>query len=234
MTRPVPVFTLCVAVAFGLLTTAGCTSTVQGAAVKPSSSVPVDDVPALEEADLEGLMLSNRALNKISGVELESFYSSEKMNDNGDLVSDMDCLGAIYPGENTVYDGTDWTAIRDELLLEASGEDDGRLVEQTLVLFDTSDQAVEFFEASKDAWHECAQIKDLEVEDGSWVPDEVQDVDERTISLKAAVSGSLEGTCQHALGVVSNLIVEGFSCDVDDHDDAQKVASQILEDAAER
>jgi hypothetical protein len=196
--------------------------------------VPADNVPALEDADLEGLMLSNSALNKISGVELESFYSAEEMNDNADLVTDKDCLGAIYPGEKAVYDNTDWTAIRDELLLEASGEEDGRLVEQTLVLFDTSDEAVEFFEASKDTWRKCAQIKDIEVEDGAWVPDQVQDVDERTMSLKAAVSGSLEGTCQHAMGVVSNLIVEGFSCDADDHDDAQKVASQILEDAAEQ
>lgn len=233
MTRPVSVFALSLAVAFGVLTT-GCTSTVQGAAVKPSSSVPADDVPALEESALESLLLSNSALNKIAGVELESLYSAEEMNDNADLVTDADCLGAIYPGEDAVYDGTDWTAVRDELLLEASGEDDGRLVEQTLVLFDSADEAVEFFDASKDKWNECAQIKDIEVENGPWVPEEVQDIDERTISLKAKVSGSLEGICQHAMGVVSNLIVEGFSCDVDDHDDAQKITTQLLEDAAEQ
>lgn len=226
-------FALSVAIAFGVLAT-GCTSTVQGAAVKPSSSVPADDVPALEESSLEGLLLSNSALNKIADVELESLYSAEEMNDNADLVSDGDCLGAIYPGEDAVYDGTNWTAIRDELLLEASGEDNGRLVEQTLVLFDSSDDAVEFFDASKDTWNECAQIKDIEVENGPWVPEEVQDVDERTISLKAKVSGSLEGICQHAMGVVSNLIVEGFSCDVDDHDDAQKITAQLLKDAAEQ
>jgi hypothetical protein len=233
MTRPVSVLALCLAVAFGVLTT-GCTSTVQGAAVKPDSSVPADDVPALEESALESLLLSNNALNKIAGVDLESLYSAEEMNDNADLVSDADCLGAIYPGEDAVYDGTDWTAVRDELLLEASGEDDGRLVEQTLVLFDSADEAVGFFDASKDKWSECAQVKDIEVENGPWVPEEVQDVDERTISLRAKVSGSLEGICQHAMGVVSNLIVEGFSCDVEDHDDAQKITTQLLEDAAEQ
>ena len=126
------------AVAFGVLTT-GCTSTVQGAAVKPHSSVPADDVPPLEESALDGLLLSNSALDKISGVELESLYSAEEMNDNADLVSDVDCLGAIYPGEDAVYDGSDWTAVRDELLLEAGADDDGRLVEQTLVLFDSAD-----------------------------------------------------------------------------------------------
>jgi len=36
------------------------------------------------------------------------------------------------------------------------------------------------------------------------------------------------------MGVVSNLVVEGFSCDVNDHDDAQKIASQLLENAAEK
>jgi hypothetical protein len=230
MTRRLPVFTLCVAVAFGTLT--GCTSTVRGEAVKPPASVPSDDVPPLEASALDGLMLSNSALDKISGVELESFYDSEEMNDNADLVSDLDCLGAIYPGEDAVYDGGNWSAIRDELLLESS-EGDGRLVEQTLVLFDSSDDAVEFFETSKATWQGCAQIKDIEVENGAWKPDEVKDVDERSISLKAEVTGTLEGTCQHAMGVVSNLIVEGFSCDVNDHDDAQKIASQLLENAAE-
>ncbi len=233
MTRPVSVFALCVAVAFGVLTT-GCTSTVQGEAVKSRSSVPTDDVQALEESALDGLLLSNSDLEKITGVEVESLYSAEEMNDNADLVSDLDCLGAIYPGEDAVYDKTDWTAIRDELLLEASGEDDGRLVEQTLVLFDTADHAVEFFDSSKEKWSECAKVKDIEVEDGPWVPDKVVDVNERTISLKAEVSGTLSGICQHAMGVVSNLIVEGFSCDVDDNDDAQKITTQLLEDAADQ
>lgn len=226
-------FAICVAFVFGVLTT-GCTSVVQGAAVKPSSAVPADDVPPLEESALDDLLLSSSALNKISGVELESLYDADEMNDNADLVSDIDCLGAIYPGEDAVYDDTDWTAVRDELLLEAAADDDGRLVEQTLVLFDTPAEAVDFFEASKAQWEECAQIKDIEVENGAWIPDEVQNVDERSIALKAEVDGTLAGTCQHAMGVVSNLIVEGFSCDADDHDDAQKITSQLLEDAAEQ
>jgi hypothetical protein len=233
MTRPVWVFALCIAVAFAVLTT-GCTSTVQGAAVKPNSSVPSDDVPPLEESALDGLMLTGGALDKISGVELESLYDAEEMNDNADVVSDVECLGAIYPGEDAVYDGSEWTAVRDELLLEAGADDDGRLVEQTLVLFDTPDAAVEFFEASAATWRECAQAKDIEVDSGAWIPGEVQDVDERSISLRAEVSGSLEGICQHAMGVVSNLIVEGFSCDVNDHDDAQKIAAQLLDAAAEQ
>lgn len=226
-------FALSVAVVFGVLTT-GCTSVVQGSAVKPSSAVPSDDVQPLEESALDDLMLGSAALDKISGVELESLYDAEEMNDNSDLVSDIDCLGAIYPGEDAVYDGTDWTAVRDELLLEAGADDDGRLVEQTLVLYDTPEEAVEFFEASKAQWRECAQNKDIEVENGAWVPDEVQEIDERSIALKAQVDGTLSGICQHAIGVVSNLIVEGFSCDVNDHDDAQKITSQLLEDAAEQ
>jgi hypothetical protein len=217
MTRPVSVLALCVAVALGVLTTC-CTSTVAGEAVKSSSSVPTDDVPTLEESTLDGLMLSNSDLQKITGVEVEELYSAEEMNDNADLVSDLDCLGAIYPGEDAVYDDTDWTAIRDELLLEASN----------------ADQAVEFFESSREKWRECAKVKDIEVEDGPWVPDKVVDVNERTISLKAKVSGTLSGICGHAMGVVSNLIVEGFSCDVDDNDDAQTITTQLLKDAAEQ
>ena len=85
------------------------------------------------------------------------------------------------------------------------------------------------------AWRKCAKTKDITVEGGLWVPDDVQNVSERMISLKAEVSGTLEGICQHALGVVSNLIVEGFPCDVaPDNDDAQEIAKQILEGAADQ
>jgi hypothetical protein len=233
MTRHLPVLALCVAVTFGALTT-GCTSTVHGAAVKAMGSVPADDVPLLDESSLTDLLLSNNELDKIAGMELESFYEAEEMNDNADLVSDADCLGAIYPGEDAVYGDTDWTAVRDELLLEANEGDDSHLVEQTIVLFDSRDAAVEFFEMSKDTWNDCAKSTDITVEEGGWAPDEVQQVNERLISQKAEVSGTLEGICQHAMGTVSNVIVEGYSCDSDDHDDAQEIAGQILEDAADQ
>jgi hypothetical protein len=232
MTRLVPVLALCVAVTFGVLTT-GCTSTVQGAAVRAKGSVPADNVPPIAESDLADLLLSNVDLNKIAGAEMESFYSAEEMNDNADLVSDADCLGAVYPGEEAVYGDTDWSAVRDELLLEAGALGDAHLVEQTVVRFDSRDDAVDFFDMSKDAWTECAKNNDITVEDGGWAPDEVQQVNERLISQKAEVSGTLDGICQHAMGVVSNVIVEGYSCDSDDHDDAQQIASQILENAAE-
>ncbi len=224
---------LCVAITFGVLTT-GCSSTVQGAAVKAASSVPADGVPSLDESALDDLLLSNGELNKIAGVDLESFYTAEEMNDNADVVSDADCLGAIYPGENAVYDGTHWSAVRDELLLESGSGDDSRLVEQTLVLYGSRDDAVEFFDKSKDVWHECSQAKDITVDDGPWEPDDVQETSDRQITLKAKVSGSLSGTCSHSLGVVSNLIVEGFSCDAADHDDAETIATRILKNAADQ
>jgi PknH-like extracellular domain len=232
MTRLVPALALCVAVTFGALTT-GCTSTVQGAAVKAKGSVPADNVPPIEESDLADLLLSNGDLNKIAGVEMESFYSAEEMNDNADLISDVDCVGAVYPGEDAVYGDTKWSAVRDELLLEADAPDDAHLVEQTVVRFDTRDQAVDFFDMSRDVWKECAKKEDITVNDGGWAPDEVQQVNERLISQKAEVSGTLNGICQHAMGVVSNVIVEGYSCDADDHDDAEQIASQILENAAD-
>jgi hypothetical protein len=232
MTRLGPVFAVFAAVMVATLT-AGCTSTVQGAAVKAKGSVPADNVPAIEESDLEGLLLSNRDLNKIAGVDMESFYSAEEMNDNADLVSDADCLGAVYPGEDAVYGDSDWSAVRDELLLEADAPDDAHLVEQTVVRFDNRDDAVEFFDMSRDVWKECAKKKDITVEDGGWDPEPVQEVNERLISQKAEVSGTLNGICQHAMGVVANVIVEGYSCDTDDHDDAEQIASQILENATE-
>jgi PknH-like protein len=233
MNRLVPAVALCMAVTFGVVTT-GCTSTVQGEAVKRAGSVPADDVPPLEEYALEDLMLSNGALNKIADSEMESFYTSDELNENADLVSDVDCLGAIYPGESAVYDDSGWTAVRDELLIDSANEDDSHVIEQTVVLFDSSDEAVEFFEKSKDVWNECATAEDVTVEDGPWTPDPVEDVSERMIAQKAELNGTIKGHCQHALGVVSNLIVEGFSCAPSDNEEGQQIATQIMKDAADQ
>lgn len=230
MTRRVHVLALCVVVAFGAVTT-GCTSTVQGAPVKAQESAPTD-VPLLDERDLDGLLLSNSDLNDIAGVELESFYSTQEMNDNADLISDPTCVGAVYPGEEAAYADSGWSAVRDELLLEQGAGDDGHLIEQTMVLFDSAGDANAFFDMSKDVWRSCADSEDITVDGDPWTPEQVQQVDDRLIALKAQVSGSITGTCQHAIGVVSNLIVEGFSCDAADNDDAQTIASRILEDAA--
>jgi PknH-like protein len=233
MGRRAPVFAVCVAITLGALTT-GCTSTVNGAAVKPKSSVPADDVPLIEESALDGLMLSNSELNMVAGVDLESFYSSEEMNDNADLVSDEDCLGAVYPGEEVAYHGSGWSAVRDELLLEQGSVDDSRVVEQTLVLFDTRNAAVEFFDKSNDLWHECAKADDVSVEEGPWVPSDVQNASERLITMDAELSGTISGICQHAIGVVSNLVVEGFACDPAGNDNAETIANKILDNAADQ
>ncbi|MGH3675989.1 MAG: sensor domain-containing protein, partial [Mycobacterium sp.] len=128
---------------------------------------------------------------------------------------------------------SDWTAARDELLIDAAGEDDSHIIEQTVVLFDTAEAAVEFFEQSRDIWRDCAESTDTLVEDSPWDADDVQQVSDRMITQSANVGGTFEGVCQHALGVVSNVIVEGFSCDDDANDDAETIARQILENAAE-
>jgi hypothetical protein len=233
MTRRASSFAVCLAITLGVLAT-GCTSTVDGAAVKPKSSVPTDNVPLLDESALDDLMLSNSELNKVAGIELESFYTLDEMNDNADLVSDKDCLGAVYPGEELAYHGSGWSAVRDELLLEAGSVDESRVVEQTLVLFDTRSAAVEFFDKSKDVWHECAKSDDVTVEEGPWVPAAVENASERLITMDAELSGTITGTCQHALGVVSNLVVEGFACDPSGTDNAQTIANKILDAAADQ
>jgi hypothetical protein len=231
MARLLPTLALCAVVTLGAMT-AGCTSTVEGSAVKPKSSA-ADEVPPLGDLDLDGLMLSTGELESMTGNAWESFYASDELNENADLVSNPDCLGAVYPGESEAYADTAWTATRDELFIDPDGQDDSHIVEQTLVLFDTADEAVEFFEQSRDIWGDCAKSTDTLVEDEPWDADDVQQVGDTMITQSAEVGGTLEGTCQRALGVVSNLIAEGYSCDTVANDEAQQIVTRIMEAAAE-
>lgn len=210
--------------------TAGCVQTTGGMAVKPPGPEPAD-VPLLTESALDRLVLSNQDLNNIIGTEMVPFSSSDSLNDNADLVSEPDCLGAVYPAEMQVYDGTGWTAVRDELFLESGSPDDSHFVEQALVLLDTAETATDLFERSRDQWRDCVRTSRVViVDDSEWKPADVREVSDQLITQDADVYG--DDTCQHALGVVSNLIVESLSCDVSANDDAEQIVTHIL-DAAE-
>ena len=158
----------------------GCTSTVSGHAMRDRNATPLD-VPPLKASQLAGVMLDIDELNSILGsADMQVISEMDEMSDNSRSVSDPDCLGVIYGAEEKVYDGSDWTAVRDQVAREP-GDDKEHWVEQTVVLYPEADNAQKFFDDSKSTWKQCGgfsvavddsedsyiwQVNDLETKDG--------------------------------------------------------------------
>ena len=213
----------------------GCVSTVPGTAVRPHNAAPVN-VPPMTDAKLDGVLLSIGELNGIMGsTQMKVTSKLDEMTDHSGKVSDPDCLGAIYGAEEPVYAGSGWTALRDQIAREP-GEDNEHWVEQTAVLYPTAEKAQKFLDESKSAWQGCAGYS-VSVDDNDatylWQIDSLTTED--TVITQMTAQEDAEGWgCQHAMSVVSNVIVEAWACGYSIKDEAATIATEMVAKAAKK
>ncbi len=218
------------------LLSAGCTSTVTGSALRDPAVAPTN-VPPLNEAALDDVLLSIDHLAGIVGApELESLTELDQMSDNSGAVSDPDCLGAIFGAEETVYDGSDWTAVRDQVA-DDPNQDGQHWVEQTAVLYTSEAQARQFFDDAATSWGDCANFSVSVADSETSYIWRVEDLDARddVIAQVTTQEESNGWQCQHALAVVSNLTAETWACSFDAADganEAVEIAEAMVANAA--
>jgi PknH-like extracellular domain len=213
----------------------GCVSTVPGTAVRAQNAGPID-VPPLTEAKLDNVLLSIGELNGIMGsTQMKVTSELEEMTDHSADVSDPDCLGAIYGAEEPVYQGSGWTAMRDQVAREP-GENNDHWIEQTAVLYPSAEKAQKFFDESKSSWENCSgysiSVSDIDAT-YLWQIDDVTAED--TVITQTTTQEDAEGwACQHALSVVSNLTVEAWACGYDIKNEATTMADEMVANAAKK
>ncbi|MGD9622489.1 MAG: sensor domain-containing protein [Mycolicibacterium sp.] len=210
-----------------------CVSTVTGTATRQSSGNPVNLAP-LDEADLDDVLLSIGELNGIVGsTQMKVTSELDEMTDHSAEVSDPECLGAIYGAEEPVYEGTGWTAVRDQVARQPHDDND-HWVEQTVVLYPAAKNAQEFFERSSEIWQSCANDA-IVVADGDYLW-ELEDVDvgDTMISQMASQQDADGWACQHALSAVSNVTVEAWACGYRITDEAVQIATAMVENATRK
>jgi hypothetical protein len=223
-----------VAVAMAVMLS-GCTSVVSGHALRDKDAAPLD-VPPLKESQLADVMLGIDELNSILGTsDMEVVSEMEEMSDNSRAVSDPDCLGVIFGAEEKVYDGSDWTAVRDQVVREP-GDDKEHWVEQTVVLYPAAKNAKKLFDDSKSNWEQCGGFSVAVDDDESsyiWQVDDVAAKDS-LISQVTTQEDSGGWECQHALSLVSNVTVETWACAFGIKDEAVEMAQEMVKSAAKK
>ena len=212
----------------------GCTDVVSGSAVRDADAVPLN-VPPLEESQLEDVLLTVDELNSIVGSStMEVVSESDVLADNSLIVSDPDCLGAVYGAEEQVY-GSAWTAVRDQIIREP-GDEKEHWTQQTLALYPAERQAQKFLAESTSEWEQCGGFS-VTVDDGEstylWQIDEADATDD-IITQVVSQEDSDGWECQHALSAVSNVTVETWACAVGVGDEAVEMARRLVSNVAEQ
>ncbi|MFN8088940.1 MAG: sensor domain-containing protein [Mycobacterium sp.] len=213
-----------------------CATTIEGTAVRAGGPAPAD-VPQLSESDLERVLIRASAVNGIMGARgMEVVASSEDLSDNSDVVSDRDCLGAIYGAEKLVYGGSDWIAIRDQVVQEPN-DDNQHWVEQIAVLYPSAAKARNFVEESKAAWQQCAG-KSVDIDNGdvhsTWDLGDFRAEEAKSGLILTQLTEQRHAGgwgCQHALTSVSNVVVEAWACSNSIQDEAAAIVGQMQKNA---
>lgn len=217
------------------LALSGCVSTVSGTAVRNAKTVPTN-VPQLDESDLDKVLLPVDEINDIMGTtDLEVTSDMDDMTDSSDKVSDPDCLGAMFGAEESVYEGSGWTSVRDVVAREPDDDND-HWIEQTVVIYPQAENAERFFGESRSMWQKCAGSSiTVDTEDTSslWEFDDV-DSGDGLITQMATQQDADGWGCQHALAVASNMTAETWVCAYSVADEAGLMAIDIVNNAAEK
>lgn len=208
-----------------------CATTVDGTAVRAQGAGPVN-VPVLKEAKLDDILLTIGEINGILGsTQMKVTSELQEMTDHSADVSDTDCLGAVYGAEDPVYADTGWTAMRDQVAREPADDND-HWIEQTAVLYPAAKNARDFFDRSSSTWQNCANDAiGVGTGDYLWKLDEV-DVGDTMITQMTSQEGADGWACQHALSVVSNVTVETWACGYSITNEAEQLATAMVDNAA--
>jgi PknH-like extracellular domain len=211
--------------AVGLLLV-GCTHTVGGTA-EPGERVGTLDTVLLGVDQVDTIM----AATGLTVVE-----TARRMQTTTSNVSPPNCLGALHNAEDSVYRGSGWTDVRDQVLREPSDKNDdtGHWVEQTAVEFPASGPARAFVNASLSSWSRCSG-KQVTLTSGADVTGwHIGDliITGQTVNQTAMRQGGGGWGCQHGLSAVSAVVVEATACSNNIADEAVTIVDKISANVA--
>jgi hypothetical protein len=195
--------------ALGLsLVLAGCGGAASGA------SVPAKLVP---DSALTGSLLSADELNTIMGTSgMTPHTPVSQMGDHRNLLPNLNCLGVWQVNEAPIYESSHWKSLRQQLVRVPDTDQWNSLVVQSVVSYRTADAAREFFTESTDRWSKCANHNVNIQLNGqalpAWRSGDLTKTDTRLAMPYTRGSGDQTRSCQRALSMAANLILDIQAC----------------------
>lgn len=204
-------------IALALLLT-GCMATAVG---HPAAAPDLGrwQPPPILPQHLADLLLSENDVNTIGHTTAMAVRQPvSRMFHDETVVSNTSCLDIYSPAEATVYQGSNWTAMQGQNLDDTGPRGAQHALIQALVGFRDADSAHRFFSQAKKRWSDCAN-RSLTVTPPGHRPVTFTFGDvhasETTLTATQTQLDSDGFTCQRAMGLANNVIIDILWCGFD-------------------
>ncbi len=169
------------------------------------------------DSALPGLLLSDDELNTIMGTSgMTPHPPVTQMGDHRNLLPNLNCLGVWQVNEASIYESSHWKSVRQQMLRAPDADQWDFLIVESIVSYRTTDGAREFFTESTDRWSKCTNHNVNIQLNGKPLPAWRSGALTKTDTLLAMPytrgGGDQTRSCQHALSVVANLILDIQAC----------------------
>jgi hypothetical protein len=184
-----------------------------------ASQPPASLTPA--QTALQGLLLSADQINTAMGTTVLTVKGTTgAMSNIAAEVPDKACQPIVSPAETQVYEGSGWSTMLGQALQEP-GRTYRHVVAQVVVSFPSAQEAGVFFTASAQSWPACANRRFTVMMMGTNMVHTVGPVSNTNGTL--SVTQNQEGvdlvfSCQRALTVANNIVVDVSACSLNQSD----------------
>jgi PknH-like extracellular domain len=209
------------AVLAATIAVAGCSS---GASTTTHTPKP------LPASALDGLLPSVADVSAVMGTAMTPHKSFSTTSDHRDLLPNLNCLGIWQIGERAIYGPSGFTAIRGQVLRAPDTEIWNSFVMQAVALYPSADAARKFVAASAERWSNCSNHRVNMIATGltqtTFLFGALTKTDtELTMPVNSTGAGGR--SCQRALGVDNNVIVDVAACGLTIGNQASSLVTNI-------
>ena len=169
------------------------------------------------DSALPGSLLSPDELNEIMGTSgMTPHTPVTQMGDHRNLLPNLNCLGLWQVNEAPIYESSHWKSVRQQLVRVPDTDQWDFLVVQSVVSYRTTDAAKEFFTESTDRWSKCTNHNvNIQLNGQTlpgWHSGDLTKTDTQLAMPYTRTSGDQTRSCQRALALVVNLILDIQAC----------------------
>jgi len=187
---------------------------VAGCAQAPAADVPPK--PVVESA-LTGVLLSAEEIGAVMGTkQMTPHFPVDQMGDHRNLLPNLNCLGVWQVDEAPIYDPSDWQQVRQQMFRSPDADNWDSLVVQSVVSYRGVDAARRFFDESANRWANCTNHRvNIRLNDQplpAWLSGDLTATNSRLTMPYVRGSGVQTRSCQRALAVAANVILDIAAC----------------------
>jgi serine/threonine kinase PknH len=193
----------------------------------PAGERPAPGAPA-SPGRLDTILLSAADVAAIMGLpNIEIKDQTQQLRPPSGSLSNLECLGAFEPIEESVYTGSASRAVRGQLL--RTSDSDFR-VQQAAVAFPSAEKAQAFVTTSADKWRACAGKSLTVTTDRNrvfhWTFGDVSGAPPTITQVRTPEDAS-RPACQRVLSAVSDVVLDVEACAVGVTDQASRITQKM-------